>query len=87
MPSNQTTQATTMRISLFFTGVWLAYLLLSPIYVFSKGLPQPADYIIFALGFPALVIAMMNHKGGISKVFLFGALFAGLTASLLIGHC
>lgn len=86
MPPNDNAQATTNHISLFFTGVWLAYLLLSPIYVFSKGLPQPADYIIFALGFPALVIAMINYKGGISKVFLFGALFAGLTVAVNLIH-
>ncbi len=67
------------RISLFFTCVWVLYLLLSPIYLFSKGLPQPADYLIFACGFPALIVEMMRHKGKISAVFLFGALFAILT--------
>lgn len=86
MPTLNPSETYTTRISLFFTGVWLAYLLLSPIYLFSKGLPQPADYIIFALGFPALVIAMMNHRGGITKVFLFGALFAGLTVAVNLIH-
>lgn len=74
------------KISLFFTLVWMGYLLLSPIYIFAKGMPQPADYLIFALGFPALVIAMMNHRGNISKVFLFGLLFASLTIAINLIH-
>lgn len=74
------------KISLFFTAVWLLYVLLSPIYVFSKGLPQPADYLIFACGFPALVMAIMRHKGPISAVFLFGLLFAVLTITVNLVH-
>jgi len=74
------------KVPLFFTAVWLLYLLLSPIYIFSKGLPQPADYIIFVLGFPALIITWMKHRGGVSKVFLFGALFAGLTVFINLIH-
>ena len=74
------------KISLFFTAVWVLYLLLSPIYVFSKGLPQPADYLIFAFGFPALLITMLNHRGNISLVFIFGALFASLTIAVNLTH-
>lgn len=86
MPVKTQKHVNTENISLFFTAVWILYLLLSPIYIFSKGLPQPADYLIFILGFPALVIAMMNHRGGLSKVFVFGALFAGLTIAVNLIH-
>lgn len=79
MPSAQ-------KISLFFTAIWILYLLISPIYVFSKGLPQPADYLIFAFGFPALLIAMIKHQGNMPKVFIFGIIFAGLTIAVNLIH-
>lgn len=72
--------------SIFFTVVWLLYLLLSPIYVFSKGLPQPADYIIFAFGFPALLLVMIKHRGSMSSVFVFGAMFAAITVTVNLVH-
>jgi len=74
------------RISLFFTAIWILYLLLSPVYIFSKGLPQPADYLIFLCGFPALFVTMIRHRGGLSKVFLFGFLFAMLTMAINLIH-
>lgn len=74
------------RISLFFTAVWILYVLLSPVYIFSKGLPQPADYLLFFCGFPALFVTMIRHRGGLSKVFLFGLLFAVLTMAINLIH-
>ncbi|NQZ14865.1 MAG: hypothetical protein HRT94_08610 [Alphaproteobacteria bacterium] len=74
------------RISLFFTAVWLLYILLSPVYIFSKGLPQPADYLLFFCGFPALFVTMIRHRGSLSKVFLFGLLFAVLTMAINMVH-
>lgn len=74
------------RISLFFTAIWILYLLLSPVYIFSKGLPQPADYLLLLCGFPALFVTMIRHRGGLSKVFLFGLLFAVLTMSINLVH-
>lgn len=72
--------------SIFFTAVWLLYLLLSPVYIFSKGLPQPADYIIFAFGFPALLLVMIKHRGPMSSVFVFGAMFAAITIVVNLVH-
>lgn len=83
---NQISTQNEQRISLFFTAVWILYLLISPIYVFSKGLPQPADYLIFAFGFPALLIAMIKHQGSMPKVFIFGIIFAGLTIAINLIH-
>ncbi len=74
------------RISLFFTAVWILYILLSPLYMFSKGLPQPADYLLFFCGFPALFVTMIRHRGGLSKVFLFGFMFALLTMAINLVH-
>ncbi|MEM9469048.1 MAG: hypothetical protein AAF988_02690, partial [Pseudomonadota bacterium] len=71
---------------LFFTAVWILYLLLSPVYIFSKGLPQPADYLLFFCGFPALFVTMIRHRGPLSKVFLFGMLFAILTMAINLVH-
>lgn len=84
--NNQSAFLPEERISLFFTAVWLLYLLLSPVYIFSKGLPQPADYLLFFCGFPALFVTMIRHRGGLSKVFLFGLLFAVLTMSINLVH-
>lgn len=83
---NQNTFLPEERISLFFTAVWILYILLSPVYIFSKGLPQPADYLLFFCGFPALFVAMIRHRGGLSKVFLFGMLFAVLTLAINLIH-
>ena len=67
------------RISVYFIAIWLIYLLFSPVYIFPKGLPQPAD-ILLALGvFPALATIFLRSREGISYLFLFGALFAALT--------
>ena len=76
----------TEKISLFLTAVWLLYLMLSPLYIFGKGLPQPADYLIFLFGYPSLMLAIIKHHGPVSKVFLFGALFAVLTMAVNLIH-
>ena len=33
-------------MSIYFASIWLLYLILSPIYIFPKGLAQPADIIL-----------------------------------------
>ncbi len=76
----------TENISLFFAAIWLLYLFLSPIYIFSKGMPQPADYLILLCGFPILIFSMMRHRGTMSKVFVFGLMFAGLTMTINLIH-
>jgi len=63
----------------FFAIIWALFMFLSPLYIFSKGMPQPADYLIAGFGFPLLIITWLKHKGSVSLVFLFGSLFALLT--------
>ena len=66
--------------SLIFVLIWIGYLLLSPFYVFHSGLPQPAD-LLLALGLaPALVLAVLNHKGQMSAAHISGGLFVILTS-------
>ena len=69
----------TEKLHFYYLAVWLIYLMLSPIYVFSKGLPQPADIIIMTGVLPALGIAFLSHRKTIPTVYIYGWMFALLT--------
>lgn len=70
----------------FFASVLTLYLILGPFYIFPQGTPQPADYILFFFGFPLLIISLFSGQGRISRVMLFGILFAGLTVLINMIH-
>lgn len=70
----------------FLMGIWCAYILLAPFYIFGQGLPQPADYLLLALGLPALFFAFRLHRGTISPATLWGGLFAALTLLINAMH-
>ena len=70
----------TKHIPLFILGVWVAYLVLSPFYVFPKGRPQPADFILLLGMAPVIASLFMNFKSNkIKTTYLFGGLFVCLT--------
>lgn len=67
-------------LPVFFLAVWVLYLIFSPFYVFPKGTPQPADFLL-ALGiFAALATEYNNIQIRIRPVYLIGGLFVALAA-------
>jgi O-Antigen ligase len=60
-----------------YLGFWLACLVIAPIYVFGRGLPQPADFL---LAFLVLILA----TGYVVRVPVFMDLF--LVAGLFLAH-
>ena len=77
---------TQQKIGAFFTGIWLLYILLAPLYIFPKGMPQPADYIVLMAGFPAILFAFIQFRGRIKYAIVFGLLFATLTMVINLVH-
>lgn len=70
---------TSDKISLFILCAWFAYLVLSPFYVFPKGRPQPADFILMLGMLPVVLSYILHKKFKIPSVFLIGGLFVLLT--------
>ena len=66
-------------VGFFLTLVWFSYLLLSPIYVFPKGLPQPADLILLMGLLPGIALFFLDSSGKIPFMFFVGSVFAILT--------
>ena len=57
----------------------MLYLLLSPFYIFPKGRPQPADYILVLGMLPVLVTQFLNTDIRIPTPYIIGGLFVVLT--------
>ncbi|MDB2682714.1 hypothetical protein N9Z27_00500 [Alphaproteobacteria bacterium] len=55
------------------------YIQLSPMYIFPRGIPQPADILIALTIFPALIIIFLSSKKSIPDYYLAGAIFVALT--------
>ncbi len=55
---------------------WALYLLLSPIYVFKSGLPQPADILLFIISGLGIVLFVMTNR------IVFNRVFVGLFATV-----
>jgi len=73
-------ESETRRIlPLFVLGVWVLYLVLSPFYVFPKGRPQPADFILVTAMLPIMALQLMNYRGKIPVAYAFGFLFVLMT--------
>jgi len=67
------------NVSMWLAGIWMLYLLISPLYVFPKGLPQPADLLLMMGITGGLIVSFLSYRGGIPMVYLVGMLFVGLT--------
>ena len=67
------------RLSLFYIIIWLLYLLLSPVYMFPKGYPQPADMILIFGILPALGLMFLRYKGQVQNIYFYGLIFALFT--------
>ena len=68
--------------SVYFMGVWLFYALFSSVYIFPKGLPQPADIILITAVVPSLLLFALNNKGNIDVLYIIGGVFALLTFAI-----
>ena len=60
----------------YYIMVWVLYVLISSVYIFPKGMPQPADLLLVAGIGPALMAFFLNYKGSVKPVYLYGILFA-----------
>lgn len=67
------------KIPLFILCAWFAYLVLSPFYVFPKGRPQPADFILMLGMLPVMLSYILHKRIQIPPVHLIGGLFVLLT--------
>jgi hypothetical protein len=74
-------------ISWIILAIWVGYLVLSPFYIFPKGRPQPADFLLICGILPFLVMQFLTMKTTIKPVFMFGGLFVLMTIIInLINH-
>ncbi len=80
LPYNPVT--TQSHIRGFLIAVWFLYLLLKPLYIFPKGLPQPSDILLICGLLPGLAFALLNARARIPSVYLVGSLFAALTFAI-----
>lgn len=69
----------TQNLGIFLTIVWGLYTVTSPIYIFSKGLPQPADLIMITGIMAGIMTSFLNFKGKIPLIYMVGSIFVGLT--------
>lgn len=76
----------TYKTGLFYLLIWAGYLILSPIYILPKGLPQPADIMIIIAALPALALSFSNFKGNLSYIFLCAFAFAALASIINLTH-
>lgn len=74
---------TEQKIPLFILTIWVLYLVLSPFYVFPKGRPQPADFILMMGIIPILSTMFLSFKiRKIKTVYVIGALFVLTTIGI-----
>lgn len=73
-------------INAYFIWIWAGYLVLSTVYIFEKGLPQPADILLMLGVLPGLAWQFINHRGHFSSLYLCGAAFAALTLLINLTH-
>ncbi len=64
-------------------GIWVAYLVLSPFYVFPKGRPQPADFILICAILPVLAtLLLQNKRCDLRTIYGIGGLFVCVTIAV-----
>lgn len=74
------------KISLFVLCAWILYLVLSPFYVFPKGRPQPADFILMLGMMPVLMTQFLKPNTKIRTAYLIGGLFVVLTMCVNVAN-
>lgn len=70
------------KIPLFILCAWFCYLILSPFYVFPKGRPQPADFILALAILPVLITQILKMRQQIPLLYVIGGLFVALTVGV-----
>ncbi len=73
-------------VSPFYKIIWIAYLLIAPVYIFQSGYPQPADMILVFGLIPALGLAFLKVNMRVPAAVLVGLGFVTLTFSINIIH-
>jgi hypothetical protein len=68
-----------------FVG-WGLYLLLSPIYFFKSGVPQPADVVLFIISGLGITIFVMTRRIVFNRVFVTLLIMVGLFFAINITH-
>ncbi len=64
------------KLSFYVLAIWVAYLILSPFYIFPKGRPQPADFILIMAIIPVLASVLIHFKtNNIKTIYIIGMLF------------
>lgn len=69
-------------IGAFVACVWFFYLILSPVFIFSKGLPQPSDYFLVIGMLPILLHEASRREKNLPLIYLTGFLFCCLTFTI-----
>jgi len=72
-------ESRSQHLSLYFAGIWLLYLVLSPVYVLPKGMPQPADYLLLAGIIPGVALFFLKSTGRVHPAYIAGFLFVALS--------
>lgn len=70
------------KIPVLILIAWFLYLVLSPFYVFPKGRPQPADFILALAILPVLITQLLKFRTKIPLLYVFGGLFVLLTVAV-----
>ena len=71
-----------LEINTIFLVLWTAYIVLSPLYIFASGLPQPADILVIIPAFLACVSYLIQYKGKISPLWAVLCLFVLLVIGI-----
>lgn len=65
---------------------WMAYIILTPLYIFDVGLPQPADIILVCVAGLAVGLAILKSSLPFDRVMMTLTLMVGLIMCINITH-
>lgn len=82
----KTTLTRPRTLSVFILAVWAIYLTTSPFYIFPKGRPQPADYLLILTILPFLATQFLTLTSKIKPLYLLGGLFVLVTIVVNIAN-
>ena len=63
----------------FYMAAIFLYIQLSPLYIFPRGIPQPADILLAFAILPASIIIFLSSKKRIPAYYLAGIIFVAVT--------
>ena len=69
-------------ISWLILAAWATYIVISPFYIFPKGRPQPADFLLISTMVPFLITLFLHVKAKLNSVYLLGGLFVVMTITI-----